>query len=38
MSKLTRNIKLGKIGKVLMCKRILKHQTLSDGDIPFYKI
>ena len=38
MSKLKRNIKLGEIGKVLMCKRVLKHQTLVEGDIPFYKI
>ena len=38
MSKLTWNIKLVKIGKVLMYKRVLKHQTLSDGDILFYKI
>src|SRR5690606_7327555 len=30
--------KLGDIGKVSMCKRILKKQTLPTGDIPFYKI
>lgn len=30
--------KLGKIGRVLMCKRILKEQTLPVGDVPFYKI
>ncbi len=30
--------KLGEIGKVSMCKRILKKQTSSTGDIPFYKI
>ncbi len=30
--------KLGDIGKVSMCKRILKKQTLPIGDIPFYKI
>lgn len=30
--------KLGDIGKVSMCKRILKKQTLPNGDIPFYKI
>ena len=30
--------KLGEIGKVSMCKRILKEQTLPEGDIPFYKI
>lgn len=29
---------LGDIGKVSMCKRILKNQTLPNGDIPFYKI
>lgn len=29
---------LGEIGKVKMCKRILKKQTSSKGDIPFYKI
>lgn len=29
---------LGEIGKVCMCKRILKEQTTSDGDVPFYKI
>ena len=29
---------LGDIGKPSMCKRILKDQTSSEGDIPFYKI
>lgn len=29
---------LGEVGKVCMCKRILKEQTTSTGDIPFYKI
>lgn len=29
---------LGDIGQVRMCKRILKSQTLPEGDIPFYKI
>lgn len=29
---------LGEIGEVRMCKRILKSQTTSDGEIPFYKI
>jgi type I restriction enzyme S subunit len=29
---------LGEIGKPSMCKRILKHQTTPDGEIPFYKI
>lgn len=31
-------IQLGDIGKVSMCKRIMKDQTLPEGDIPFYKI
>jgi type I restriction enzyme, S subunit len=30
--------KLGEIGKVSMCKRIMKDQTLPIGEIPFYKI
>lgn len=29
---------LGNIGEVRMCKRILKSQTSSEGEIPFYKI
>lgn len=29
---------LGEVGKVRMCKRVLKHQTSDSGDIPFYKI
>lgn len=29
---------LGNIGRVAMCKRILKSQTTSTGDVPFYKI
>jgi type I restriction enzyme S subunit len=29
---------LGELGKVSMCKRILKKQTTESGDIPFYKI
>lgn len=29
---------LGELGRVSMCKRILKKQTLPKGDIPFYKI
>jgi type I restriction enzyme S subunit len=29
---------LGWVGEVRMCKRVMKHQTLSDGDIPFFKI
>ncbi|MBR2487800.1 MAG: restriction endonuclease subunit S [Kiritimatiellae bacterium] len=30
--------RLGEIGRVAMCKRILKQQTMSEGEIPFYKI
>lgn len=37
MSNIT-SMKLGDIGKVSMCKRILKEQTKAHGDIPFYKI
>lgn len=29
---------LGEVGQVRMCKRILKEQTLPEGEIPFYKI
>ena len=29
---------LGDIGDVKMCKRILKSETRSEGDVPFYKI
>jgi type I restriction enzyme S subunit len=29
---------LGEIGEMRMCRRILKSQTQSDGDVPFYKI
>jgi len=38
MSKSNLKIKLGQIGKVSMCKRIMKHQTSLNGDVPFYKI
>ncbi len=31
-------MKLKDIGKVCMCKRILKSQTLPSGDVPFFKI
>ena len=31
-------IRLGDIGQVCMCKRIMKSQTSSEGDVPFYKI
>ena len=30
--------KLGDIGNVFMCKRIMKAQTDSEGEVPFYKI
>ncbi|MBE0455692.1 MAG: restriction endonuclease subunit S, partial [Roseovarius sp.] len=30
--------KIGKIGPVAMCKRVLKEQTTPTGEIPFYKI
>ena len=30
--------KLGEIGEIKMCKRILKSQTSEKGEIPFYKI
>lgn len=31
-------VNLGQIGNLQMCKRILKSETTSVGDIPFYKI
>ena len=31
-------ITLGEIGEIQMCKRILKEQTSSHGEVPFYKI
>lgn len=34
----TKWITLGDIGKVSMCKRIMKAETSSEGDVPFYKI
>ena len=30
--------RLGEIGRVAMCKRVLKQQTMANGDIPFFKI
>ena len=33
-----RQIRLGDIGEVSMCKRILKSQTSATGDVPFFKI
>ena len=32
------NKKLGEIGDVKMCRRIFNDETLSEGDIPFFKI
>ena len=29
---------LGEIGSICMCKRVLKRETASAGDVPFYKI
>ena len=34
----TKKITLNEVGKVSMCKRIFKNETLASGDIPFYKI
>jgi len=31
-------VSLGEIGRVAMCKRIMKAETSPDGDVPFYKI
>ena len=31
-------IEVGTIGKICMCKRIMKSETSSEGDVPFYKI
>lgn len=33
-----KQITLNEIGKISMCKRIFKNETLVIGDIPFYKI
>ena len=30
--------KLGEVGDICMCKRIMKDQTSEKGDIPFFKI
>lgn len=38
MNKGNKTSKLGDIGKVVMCKRVLKSQTSDFGEIPFYKI
>lgn len=32
------SITLGEIGKISMCKRIMKNETSENGEIPFYKI
>lgn len=31
-------MKLGEIGNICMCKRIMKHQTSDIGEVPFFKI
>lgn len=31
-------MELGQIGRVAMCKRIMKVETSNDGDVPFFKI
>ena len=31
-------VKLGKIGRVAMCKRVLNRETADTGEIPFFKI
>ena len=31
-------VKLGDVGEVSMCKRVLKHQTSPNGDVSFFKI
>lgn len=33
-----RDYEIGDIGKVKMCKRVMKSQTTSTGDVPFFKI
>ncbi len=38
MSDIFKTSRLGELGKVSMCKRVMKHQTSDSGDIPFYKI
>ncbi|MCY1128018.1 restriction endonuclease subunit S [Frigidibacter sp. RF13] len=32
------HLKLGELGPVSMCKRIMKEETNTTGDVPFYKI
>ena len=31
-------VKLGEIGRVAMCKRVLNRETADTGEIPFFKI
>jgi type I restriction enzyme, S subunit len=31
-------VRLGEVGRIAMCKRILKSQTSESGDVPFFKI
>jgi type I restriction enzyme S subunit len=38
MSDLLKTYSLRELGKVSMCKRVLKEQTSDFNDIPFYKI
>lgn len=33
-----KEVKLGEVGKVKMCKRIFSHETSNSEEIPFYKI
>jgi len=33
-----KQITLNEVGKISMCKRIFKNETLISGDVPFYKI
>jgi type I restriction enzyme S subunit len=33
-----KNGQLGDVGKVSMCKRVMKHETSSNDEIPFFKI
>lgn len=34
----SRRMKLSDIGKIRMCKRVMKHETNTNGGVPFYKI
>jgi type I restriction enzyme, S subunit len=38
MNETIKAVTLGDIGKLLMCKRVLKSQTSNYGEIPFFKI